>query len=81
MLSLSKVFNKDIGKDEVHFVNQQYDFLMSVRYDVGRKAYVLNATESEAIEIGKAEMNDNFKLKEWIKDATKMLGAPIIVDK
>lgn len=76
-----KVFNKDKGKDEVHFVNQQYDFLMSVVYDTNIKGYRLNCTEAEANEIGKAEMGGNFDLKKEIKVVSKMLGAPITVDK
>jgi hypothetical protein len=76
-----KVFNKDKGKDEVHFVNQQYDFLMSVVYDINIKGYRLNCSEAEANEIGKAEMGTNFDLKKEIKEVSKMLGAPILVEK
>ncbi len=76
-----KVFNKDKGKDEVHFVNQQYDFLMSVIYDEQIKGYRLNCTEAEAIQIGKDEMGGSFDLKKEIKAVSKILGAPIMVDK
>lgn len=76
-----KVFNKDKGKDEVHFVNQQYDFLMSVIYDQSIKGYYLNCTEAEANEIGKAEMGESFDLKKEIKAIGKMLGAPVLVKK
>ena len=80
MISLSTVFNKDVGKNEVHFVNQQYDFLMSVVYDTKINGYRLNCTEAEANEIGKAEMDGNFNLKESLKEVRKILGAPVVVD-
>lgn len=80
-LSLSTVFNKEVDKNEVHFVNQQYDFLMSVVWDTKLNAYKLNCTEAEATAIGKAEMDGNFNLKESLKKVQKILNGPIIVDK
>ncbi len=47
------ILNKDTGRHELLFVNQQYDFLMWICYNEATQQYELGCPEAEAREIFK----------------------------
>ncbi|MBN8576268.1 MAG: hypothetical protein KF775_05770 [Cyclobacteriaceae bacterium] len=67
------VFNKDSRRHEIEFVNQQFDYLMGIYYDVAAGTYRLSLPLEEARAISKSWGGRDFDLDYWLKLAQQEL--------
>jgi hypothetical protein len=67
------VYDKNRKRHMLEFINQQFDFLMSIEYDdeLGRYKFVID--EAEAKRIGKNWGGREFDIEYWLNLATKEL--------
>ena len=67
------VFYPKTGRHELHFVNQQYDYLMGIEYDEDTGQYKLNVSEEEAQRIAKEWWGREFDTAFWLNEAATTL--------
>jgi DUF1680 family protein len=70
------VFDEKTGRHELHFVNQQYDFLMYIAWDESKRDYALEdgrLTEAQASEIARGSGCDHFDLATFLTEARSIL--------
>lgn len=60
------VFNKETGRHEMDFVNQQHDYLMSIRYVEASGTYQLNVNAAKANEISQYWGGSDFDMEYWL---------------
>ncbi len=63
------IFNKKTGRHEIEFINQQFDFLMGIRYYEESKSYKLSVDDAEAKLICKNWSGGDFDIDYWMKIA------------
>jgi len=66
------LFNEASGRHELHFVNQQYDFLMCICWNEEAKDYAFNVSEEEALRIA-LDWRKDFSVRESLARARKEL--------
>lgn len=66
------VLNEKTGRHELHYVNQQYDFLMAIYYDEVAKVYTFTHSKEEANRIANQWTND-FNYDYWLTEAEQRL--------
>jgi hypothetical protein len=66
-------FDKATGRHEMHFVNQQYDFLMCICWDEAKKGYAFNVSDEEALKIAGSSWGGKFSVSEQLEKARKEL--------
>ncbi len=67
------VYNKETKRHMLEFINQQFDYLMSIQYDNQMGCYKFDVDEAEAKRIGKNWGGREFDIEYWLKLATKEL--------
>ncbi|MBI1767261.1 MAG: hypothetical protein HY015_06430 [Bacteroidetes bacterium] len=67
------VLNKETGRYEMQFVNQQYDLLMYIYFDEQTKTYKLNVSDEEADKISRSWWGRGFDLQYWLKEGEHRL--------
>ncbi|HNT50967.1 MAG TPA: hypothetical protein PLM56_17045 [Cyclobacteriaceae bacterium] len=67
------VFNKMTNRHEMDFVNQQYDYLMSIRFVDTTHAYELNVSQEKANEISRYWSGRDFEMEYWLNLANEEL--------
>jgi hypothetical protein len=72
------VFNKQTGRHELEFVNQQFDYLMGIRFYDETGEYRLSVSEEEANRIslfwGKRKFDTDYWITLAIEELTKLDG-------
>jgi hypothetical protein len=66
-------FDQASGRHELHFVNQQYDFLMCICWSESKKDYAFNVSDAEALEIAGSSWGGKFSVSELLQRARKEL--------
>jgi hypothetical protein len=67
------VYDKATERHKLEFVNQQYDYLMSIHFDEATGSYKWDVSEEEAQRICKYWAGYDFDLAHWLALATKEL--------
>jgi hypothetical protein len=68
------VYNRETKRHELDFVNQQFDYLMSIKYDDQLGGYKFNCSEETVKRIGKDWGGRDFDIEYWLKLAAKELS-------
>jgi hypothetical protein len=68
------VYNKETKRHELDFVNQQFDYLMSIKYDDQLGRYKFNCSEETVKRIGKDWGGREFDMEYWLNLAAKELS-------
>lgn len=65
--------NPNTGRHELHFVNQQYDYLFGIRWDEARQDYAADVGAAEARAIAGQWGDASFDLDEQLARARREL--------
>ncbi len=67
------LLNAKTGRHELHFVNQQYDYLMGIRWNAALNDYAFDVDFAEAREIARTWGRAKFEPEETLAVARKEL--------
>lgn len=66
-------FDQASSRHELHFVNQQFDFLMCICWNEAAQDYAFNVPEEDVLRIAKLWRDAPFNVKEYLDRARKEL--------